>query len=80
MKQHDTNSYNSIRREVDMYFDNELSPDAQESFLLRVNQDPDYGRAFKQESKFRDFIKTNAKRPSVSPDLIQNIKNKIRVV
>jgi hypothetical protein len=79
MQRH-ANSYNEIRKEVDMYFDNELTPTAQESFLKRVNLDPDYSRAFDREKNFRNFIKTNVRRPSVSPDFIQNIKNKIRIV
>jgi hypothetical protein len=32
-----------------------------------------------EDVSFREFIKTNLKRPQVSPEFIQSIKDKIRV-
>lgn len=69
---------NSLRSQISLYFDNALSKDECDSLLNRVNDDPRCSKMFTKEKNFRDFIKNNVKRPSVSPDLIQSIKENIR--
>ena len=69
----------NIRREVDMYFDQALSSQDQDQLLERVNTDPAYHRVFTQEKTMREHIKQKIHRPGVSPDLIQAIKDNIRM-
>ena len=69
----------NIRKQVDMYFDQALSEQEQLSLLDRVNNDPAYHRVFTKEKEIRDQIKQNVHRPGVSPDLIQSIKDNIRM-
>jgi len=69
-----------IRDQINMYFDNALSNEEQQSLLQQVSADPQAGQIFQKEKHFRDYIKNNVKRSSVSPDLIQSIKDRIRVV
>ena len=68
-----------IRRQVDMYFDQALNQQDQDQLLDRVNSDPAYHRVFTQERSMREQIKLNIHRPGVSPDLIQAIKDNIRM-
>jgi len=69
-----------FRQKVSLYFDNELSKDQEKELMNQVDNDSRCSKVFKKEKSFRDFIKTNVTRPAVSPDLIQMIKNKVRVV
>ena len=73
------NDLQNIRKQVDMYFDQALSEQEQQSLLDRVNNDPAYHRVFSQEKQIRDHIKQKVHRPGVSPDLIQSIKDNIRM-
>ena len=69
-----------LRQKIDLFFDNALPLADQEELLSRVNNDPRCSQMFNKEKCFRDFIKNNVKRTSVSPDFIQSIKNRIRIV
>lgn len=73
-------SLHDLRQRIEMYFDNELDDKSCQSLLAKVKTDPRCGKLFKKEKNFREYIKTNVKRSTVSADLIQNIKNSIRVV
>lgn len=73
------NDLQSIREEIGMYFDRQLNDDQQKSLLERVNADPAYHRVFAQEKEVRDHLKQKLRRPGVSPDLIQSIKDNIRM-
>jgi hypothetical protein len=73
------NDISEIRKQVDMFFDHALSRDDEQTLLSRVNHDPAYHRVFNQEKNMRDKIKKHVHRPGVSPDLIQVIKEKIRM-
>ncbi len=68
-----------IRKQVDMFFDNALNQQEQNSLMERVNTDPSYHRVFTQEQMMRQQIKQKIHRPGVSPDLIQTIKDNIRM-
>ena len=74
-----TNELQDFRKQVDLYLDRALNPEAEQQLLDRVNHDPNYGRVLSSEQNFRKFIKNNVKRTPVSSDFIQAIKNKIRV-
>ncbi len=76
----DFKNISDIRSSVNLYFDNALTQDDRQTLLNKVNSDSKCSKIFAQEKNIRDFIKNNVTRPSVSPDLIQNIKNSIRVV
>ncbi len=78
MKQ-STNSFD-FRQQINLYFDNALSPEAQKDLLHKVDCDHKCSKLFKKEKSFRDYIKNNVKRSSVSPDLIQSIKDRIHIL
>ena len=65
-------------KQVNMYLDNELSQDDQNSFLNTVKDNSQYNNMLDNERSFRHFVKNNVHRSHVSPGLIQNIKDKIR--
>ena len=67
-----------MRNRVSLFFDKALSKEDEQSLLTDVNQDPNIVKLFNQEKSAREFIRNNVKRPSVSPDLIQNIRNAYR--
>ena len=69
-----------LRQKIDLYFDNALPPKDQEELMQKVQKDPRCSSMFKKEKTFRDFIKNNVKRTSVSPDIIQSIRDSIRKV
>ena len=69
----------NIRREVDMFFDHALSTEDEKALLRRVDTDPAYHRVFSKERNMRDNIRRNIHRPGVTPDLIQAIKDNIRM-
>lgn len=69
----------NIRRQVDMYFDQVLSRQDSKTLLERVKTDPVYHRVFTQEKMMREAIRSSVHRPSVTPDLINTIKNNIRM-
>jgi len=70
----------SLRKKINLYFDNALSQEECSSLLDKVNTDNKCSKMFKKEQNFREYIKNNVKRSSVSPDLIQSIKDSIRIV
>jgi len=67
-----------IQNRVTLYFDNALGENESQELLQAVNHDPRCSKIFNKEKTFREFIKNNVTRPSVSSDLIQNIKSKIQ--
>jgi hypothetical protein len=73
------NDLHRIRRQVDMFFDQALSKEDERSLLERVKSDPAYHRVFTQEQHMRESLKKNVHRPGVTPDLIQAIKDNIRM-
>jgi F0F1-type ATP synthase delta subunit len=73
-------NYQDVRKQISLYFDNELGSEEKNQLLSIVDNDPKCSTLFKKEQTFREFIKNNISRPSVSSDLIKNIKNKISTV
>ena len=64
---------------VNMFLDNELSDEQQRQLLDEIKTNPAYYDVLSKEKSFREFIKSKVQRRSVSPALIQSIKDKIRV-
>ena len=77
MKNH--NELPDIRKQINMFFDHALDARTEQEFLDRVNADPAFHRVFTKEKNIRENIKKHVLRPGASPDLIQNIKNNIRI-
>ena len=69
-----------IQKRVTLYFDNALGETERSELLKQVDLDPKCSKLFNKEKTFREFLKDNVRRPDVSSDLIQNIKNKIRFI
>ncbi len=70
--------FENLKQRINLYFDNELSEIDQNELLERVDNDPRCSKMFNREKSFRDYIKNNVKRSSVSPDMVKTIKDKIR--
>ena len=70
----------NLRHQINLYFDNALSQEDQQNLLHQVECDGKCSKMFQKEKSFRDYIKNNVKRSSVSPDLIQSIKDRIKVL
>lgn len=70
---------NDIFSKVNMYLDKELSAEDEQNFLKEVEHTPGYNDILSKERSFKEFIKNKTPRRHVSPDLIQKIKDKIRV-
>ncbi len=71
---------NEIQDQVNLYFDNALGENEKQELLHKVDIDPRCSKIFNKEKNFRNFIKNNVTRPSVSSDFIQLIKDRIRVI
>ena len=74
------NSINEIQKQVGMFFDHELDSQREQELLQRVKSDPNYQEVFSKEQNIRENLRKHVRRPGVSPDLIQSIKDNIRVV
>jgi ribosomal protein S19 len=44
-----------------------------------MENDPRSNKIFNKEKDFREFVKTNVRRSAVSPDFIQNLKERIKL-
>ena len=73
-------AFQEFHEKMNMYLDNALPKEDEQAFLNQVHDDPDCSRLYASEKNFRDPIRNNIQRTHVSPHLIQNIKNKIRVL
>lgn len=68
-----------ISKQVGLYFDHVLSKEDERKVLTRVDEDPAFHRVFNREKANRENLKKHVHRPGVPPDLIQIIKDKIRI-
>jgi len=66
-------------KKVSLFLDNELNHEARENFLTEVRGNPDYTAILKKEKEFKSFLKNNIARRAMSPDVVQRIKDRIRV-
>ena len=72
------NENQDLRQKINLYLDHALGAQEQEDLLKQVDADPRCNQMFQSERSLRDYIKNNVAKSSVSPDLIQSIKNNIR--
>jgi len=72
-------TYKDLVKKVTMYLDNELTKEAERDLLKEIKQNPAYFELLNKEKSFREFIKSRVQRRTVSPALIQSIKDKIKV-
>lgn len=70
-------NYQEFKKQIQLFFDNELDNENKEILLSRIDSDPKCHSMFKKERNFRDFVKNNIKRSTVSSDLVQSIKSKL---
>lgn len=71
--------HNEIQNRVSLFFDNALGETERKALLTQVDSDPKCSKIFQKEQNYRNFIKNNITRPTVSTDLIQSIKNSINI-
>ena len=64
---------------MNLYLDNELSNEDENKLLQELRSNPRYMEFLSKERSFREFIKSRVQRRTVSPALIESIKEKIRV-
>lgn len=69
----------SLRQQIHLFLDNELPKEDQKNLIDKMGSDPRFINIMKKEQDFRDFVKNNVKRSSVSADFIQNIKDRISI-
>lgn len=75
----ESNDQKEFYRLMNLYLDNELSNEDEHKLLQELRTNPNYMEFLSKERHFRDFIKSKVHRRKVSPDLINSIKEKIRV-
>jgi hypothetical protein len=69
--------HHEIRKQVEMYFDQALDPQASHELIQKVNSNPSYLRIFEHEQHVRTQLKRYIYRPENSSQLEQAIKNQI---
>jgi hypothetical protein len=71
--------YRDLVRKVTMYLDNELSKEAERDLLREIKLNPSYMELLHKEKSFREFVKSRVQRRTVSPALVQSIKERIKI-
>lgn len=72
-------NYQDLVKKVNMYLDNELTKEAERELLRDIKLNPLYKEILSKEQSFRQFIRSKVQRRTVSPALIQSIKDRIRI-
>ena len=67
-----------FKKKISLYFDNALDQNQCNELLNEVSNNPKVHSIYSKEKDFREYIKSHIIRPSVSSDLVETIKNKIR--
>jgi hypothetical protein len=75
----ENSKHNEIQNRVSLYFDNALADSEKQELLSQVDCDPKCSKIFQKEQNYRNFIKNNITRPTVSSDLIKSIKDSINI-
>ena len=71
--------YKDLVRKVTMYLDNALSKEAERELLREIKSNPNYMELLHKEKSFREFVKSRVQRRTVSPALVQSIKERIKI-
>ncbi|MBT8218786.1 MAG: hypothetical protein KJP00_03125 [Bacteroidia bacterium] len=69
-----------LSKKVRLLVDNQLTKEDEKQLLEEISQNPRIMDILKREQSLKDFIKTKFVNKKVSPTLIQNIKDKIRII
>lgn len=72
-------NYKDLVKQVTMYLDNELSREEEIALLRTIKSNPNYMALLHKEKSFRTFLKSRVQRRSVSPALVQSIKERIKI-
>lgn len=70
-------SVKSLRKQINLFLDNELSAEDEKNLINKMESDPKCTRILNKERDFREFVRNNVKRPTVTPDFINNLKSRI---
>lgn len=70
-------SVKSLRHQINLFLDNELPVEQKDDLIKAIEASPKSQKIMENERIFRDFVKSNFKRPEVSQDFVQTIKNSI---
>jgi len=71
--------YKDLVKKVTMYLDNALSKEAERALLREIKSNPNYMELLHKEKSFREFVKSRVQRRTVSPALVQSIKERIKI-
>jgi hypothetical protein len=71
-------SEKSLRKQINLFLDNELNSEDHQVLMHKMESDPRCNKIFSKEKNFRDFVRNNVTRPTVSQDFIQNLKERIK--
>lgn len=70
-------SFKDLTKRVTLYLDGELDTVEERELLQEIQRNPQYVQLLSKEQNFKEFIKSRLQRKTVSPTLIQSIKDKI---
>ncbi len=70
---------NSFRERVELYLDHALDNEEEQELMQEVKSNPEYNKVLRGEQSFREFIRKNVHRPQVTPEMIQSIRDKVRI-
>ncbi|MBP7821626.1 MAG: hypothetical protein KA010_01805 [Saprospiraceae bacterium] len=74
------NGSHNLSQQVGLFLDKGLSAEDQRDFLKEVKHNPSCSEMLQKEQTIRAYIKNGVSRKKVSPDLIQSIKDKIKIL
>jgi len=69
-----------LTERVKRLVDNQLSKEDEKALLQEIKDNPTVMDILKREQSFKEYLKSKLNRKKVSPNLIQSIKDKIRIV
>jgi hypothetical protein len=70
-------SVKSLRHQINLFLDNELPIEQKDDLIKAIELNPKSQMIMENEMIFRDFVKSNFKRPEVTQDFVQSIKDRI---
>ncbi len=79
MKRTQSDSTDDIYTRLTLLVDNELSQEAENELLKEIKSNPDYADYLAKEKSFRTFIRARLPRRKASPDLLETLKEKIKI-
>jgi hypothetical protein len=68
----------SMVKKISMYVDNELPTNDLAKFEVLAAKNPTLTAAIEDQKKFREYVRDNIRRPMVTHDLLNSIRQKIQ--